>query len=83
MTKTIAKTYRMPASIHTRIVDEAEKHRTSEADIVRMALRQYFDDRQQHDALAASETRIVRRIDAQGERQVALISEILKLAQQD
>lgn len=83
MTKTVAKTYRMPAGIHVRLAEEAERLNTSEADVVRLALRQYFDDRQQQDSLAATEARIVTRVDAQAERQTALIAEILKLAQQD
>jgi hypothetical protein len=80
MSTTLAKTYRMPAGIHALITNEAEKLKTSEADIVRIALRHYFDDRVQEETLTVLEQRISTRIDAQGERLGHLIGEILKLA---
>lgn len=81
MNSTIAKTYRMPAGIHVAIVEEAERLKTSEADVVRMALRSYFESHQQNEVIEATEARIVARIDAQGERLGHLIGEILAMAQ--
>lgn len=81
MKSTVAKTYRMPEGIHQHIVAEAETLKTSEADVVRLALRHYFDKRQQLDEAAESEARILSRIDSQSERIALLIREILKLAQ--
>ena len=81
MNLTIAKTYRMAAGLHSLIVSEAENLKTSEADIVRLALRRYFDDRQTQDQLAATEQRIAERIDAQGQRLGHLIGQILSMAQ--
>lgn len=77
---TLAKTYRMPAGIHRMITEEAERLTTSEADIVRIALRHYFDDQQQVDAAEATTNRIIARIDAQSERLAQLLGEVLALA---
>ena len=81
MSSTVAKTYRMPVGIHALIAGEAEQLKTSEADIVRLALRRYFEDRQAQDHLDASEQRLIARIDAQGQRLGQLIGQILSLAQ--
>jgi len=81
MNLTVAKTYRMAAGLHSLIATEAEILKTSEADVVRLALRRYFDDRQTQDQLAATEQRIVGHIDAQGQRLGHLIGQILSLAQ--
>lgn len=81
MKSTVAKTYRMPEGVHQRIVAEAETLKTSEADVVRLALRSYLEKRAHHDVIAEVEERILGRIDAQAERLSHLIGEILSLAQ--
>lgn len=81
MSSTVAKTYRLSVGLHSLIVSEAESLKTSEADIVRLALRQHFDERQQQERIDASEQRLSARIDAQGERLGHLIGQILALAQ--
>ena len=81
MSSTVAKTYRLSVGLHSLIVSEAESLKTSESDIVRLALRQHFDERLQQERIDASEQRLTARIDAQGERLGHLIGQILALAQ--
>ncbi|WP_297505678.1 hypothetical protein [Ferrovum sp.] len=81
MSATIAKTYRIPAGIHNLLINEAERLKTNEADVVRLAIRRYFDDRQSQDRLEACEQRLTASITAQGERLGQLIGQILSLAQ--
>ena len=81
MSKTVAKTYRMPTGIHSLVVTESERLKTTEADIVRLALRRYFEDQQTQGYLEACEQRITTRIDAQCARLGQLIGQILSLAQ--
>ncbi len=81
MNKTIAKTYRLPAGIYSLLVGEAERLNTTEADLVRLAIRRYFEDRQSQERLDACEQRLVTRIDAQSERLGQLIGQVLSLAQ--
>ncbi len=79
--KTIAKTYRFSAGLHSLIVSESEQLKTTEADIVRLALRNYFDERQKQDQLSALEERIIHRLDAQSQRLVKLVQHVITLAQ--
>lgn len=79
--KTVAKTYRFPAGLYALIVTEAEKHRTTEADIVRLALRNYFDDRIKQDYLAGVEGRVTARLDAQSQRIVKMLQQVMAMAQ--
>lgn len=81
MSATIAKTYRIPAGIYALVITEAERLKTTEADVVRLAIRRYFDDRQLQDRLEACEQRLTTSINAQGERLGQLIGQILSLAQ--
>ena len=81
MNSTVAKTYRMSAGVHALIVTEAERLRSSEADVVRMAIRQFFDHRQKLDHMESVERRITERIDAQSQRLTILVERILSLAQ--
>lgn len=79
--KTIAKTYRFSAGLHSLIVSEAERLKTTEADIVRLALRNYFDERQKQDQLAGLEERIIHRLDAQSQRLAKMVQHVITLAQ--
>lgn len=81
MKTTLAKTYRIPAGICGLIANESEILKTSDADIVRLALRRYFEDRQAQEQLSITEQKIIDRIDAQGQRIGQLIGQILSLAQ--
>ncbi|MFA7281089.1 MAG: hypothetical protein WC100_13445 [Sterolibacterium sp.] len=81
MKNSIAKTYRLPAGICSLISNEAEILKTSDADVVRLALRHYFEDRQAQEHLGFTEQRIIERIDAQGQRLGQLIGQILSMAQ--
>ena len=77
----VARTYRISTGIHARVVNEAERLKASEADVVRLALRKYFEDMQARDQINALEQRLISRIDAHGERLGQLIGQILSLAQ--
>ena len=79
--KTIAKTYRFSAGLHTLIVSEAERLKTSEADIVRLALRNYFDDQNKQDHLAGVEQRVIARLDAQSQRIAKMLQQVMAMAQ--
>lgn len=78
---TIAKTYRFSTGLYTLITTEAEKLKTTEADVVRLALRSYFDEKQKQDLLLALEGRLSARVDAQAQRLTMLVQQIISLAQ--
>jgi hypothetical protein len=79
--KTIAKTYRFSAGLHALIVSDAERLKTTEADIVRLALRNYFDDRNKQDQLAGVEERVIARLDAQSQRIAKMLQQVMAMAQ--
>lgn len=79
--KTIAKTYRFSVGLHALIVSDAERLKTTEADIVRLALRNYFDERQKQDQLAGVEERVIARLDAQSQRIAKMLQQVMALAQ--
>lgn len=79
--KTIAKTYRFPAGLYALIVSESERLKTTEADIVRLALRNYFDDRQKQEHLDGVEKRVIARLDAQSQRIAKMLQQVMAMAQ--
>lgn len=79
--KTVAKTYRFSAGLHSLITSEAERLKTSEADVVRLALRSYFDDRQKQDQLTGLEERLITRLDAQSQRIAKMLQQVMAMAQ--
>lgn len=81
MTTTVAKTYRFSTALYKLIVDEAEKTKTSEAEVVRLALRHHFEHRQDTARLEAMEGRLVATIDSHGKRLDSLIRQVIALAQ--
>lgn len=79
--KTLAKTYRFSVGLYALLSSEAERLKTSEADVVRLSLRNYFDDRQKDDQLMVLEKRIIKRLDVQSNRIVSMLQQVLALAQ--
>lgn len=79
--KTLAKTYRFSVGLYALLSSEAERLKTSEADVVRLSLRNYFDDRQKDDQLMVLEQRIIKRLDVQSNRIVSMLQQVLALAQ--
>lgn len=81
MTTTVAKTYRFPAALYKLIVVEAERTKTSEAEVVRLALRQYFINLQDDARMNALEARILSSIELKTQQLEALINQVIALAQ--
>ena len=81
MSSTVAKTYRISSGVHSLIITEAEQLKTSEADVVRLALRKYFQDRQEQNRLDAVEQRITAKMDTHCQRLASLAEQILSFAQ--
>ena len=81
MATTVAKTYRFSSALYTLIVDEAEKTKTSEAELIRLALRRHFESRQDDARLAVLEERLIENMDSQTQRLVTLIQQVIAMAQ--
>ena len=81
MTTTVAKTYRLPAALYKLIVVEAEKTKTSEAEVVRLALRQHFTNLQDDARINALEARLLASIQLKAQHLEALINQVIALAQ--
>lgn len=81
MTTTVAKTYRFSSALYMLIVDEAEKTKSSEAEVVRLALRRHFESRQDEERLNALESRLATKIDSQTKRLALLIQQVIAMAQ--
>ncbi|PRZ01080.1 hypothetical protein BCM14_0100 [Jezberella montanilacus] len=79
--KTVAKTFRFSVGLYSLLASESERLKTSEADVVRLSLRNYFDDRQKDDQLMVLEQRIIQRLDAQSSQIVSMLQQVLALAQ--
>jgi hypothetical protein len=81
MTTTVAKTYRLPGALYKLIVAEAEKTKTSEAELVRLALRQHFTNLQDDARMNAIEARVLSSIQLNTQRLEILINQVIALAQ--
>lgn len=81
MTNTVAKTYRLPSVLHKLILDEVEKNGISEADFIRLVLRQYFEHRQEAVRIDAVESRLTKVIAGESQRIASLIEQVISLAQ--
>jgi hypothetical protein len=79
--RTTVKTIRIPHSLNDQIVREAERQRTTAADIHRLALTQYFDRRLSESALLGIEQRLTARLDAHGQLVSTGLAKILSLAE--
>lgn len=78
---TVVKTYRLPEALYELIVSESEKTKTSEAEIVRLALRRHFEHQQEVAELEALERRLVELINTNSRRLESLIRQVIALAQ--
>lgn len=83
MTTTVAKTYRFSSALYKLIVEEAEKTKTSEAEMVRLALRRYFESRQEDERLDRLEDRVIANIESKSQHLALLIQQVIALAQPD
>lgn len=81
MTTTVAKTYRLPGALYKLIVAEAEKTKTNEAEVVRLALRRHFTNLQDDARLNALEARILASIQLKTQHLETLINQVIALAQ--
>ena len=81
MPKTVAKTYRLPEGLHHSLATTAERLQTSEADVVRLAVRHYFQDTQKSNELSLMEARLFAKIESGHNSLTHQITQILALAQ--
>lgn len=81
MPKTVAKTYRLPEGLHDSLASTAERLQTSEADVVRLAVRHYFQDAQKSNELSLMEARLFAKIESGHNSLTHQINQILALAQ--
>lgn len=81
MTTTVAKTYRFSSALYKLIVDESEKTKTSEAEVVRLALRRHFESRQDDERLDVLEKRVVANIKYESQLLASLIQQVIAMAQ--
>jgi hypothetical protein len=79
--KTIVKTYRLPNALYELILSESEQTRTSEAEVVRLALRSHFEHRQESAQLEVMERRLIEAINKNGRQLDSLIRQVIALAQ--
>ena len=81
MPKTVAKTYRLSEGLHHSLAAEAERLQTSEADVVRLTVRQYFHEAHKSNELGLVEARIIGKIESSHNSLTHQIGQILALAQ--
>jgi hypothetical protein len=81
MTTSAVRTFRFTHAIVDQLGREAERQKTTGADIVRLALTQYFEHRQNEAALLGLEQRITARLDAHGQHLSSGLAKILALAE--
>jgi hypothetical protein len=79
--RTTVRTIRFTHSLADQITREAERQKTTAADIVRTALSEYFEHRQTEAAMLGLEQRLVARLDAHGQHLSAGLQKILSLAE--
>ena len=81
MTTTVAKTYRFSSALYNLIVDEAEKTKTSEAEVVRLALRRHFESCRDVAKLDVMQDRLIANIDSHSQRIEKLLQQIIAMAE--
>jgi predicted transcriptional regulator len=77
---TETKTFRLSKSVCDQLAREAEKRNATAADVVRLAIADFFQRKQLEGNLLALEQRIIARIDANSLALADGIKEILDLA---
>jgi hypothetical protein len=78
---TSVHTFRFTLTLANQLAREAERQRSTSSDIVRTALSEYFNHRQQEAALLSMEQRLVARLDAHGQHLSSGLQKILSLAE--
>lgn len=78
--RTAVRTFRLAHPVCDQIDREAERRRTTSADVVRLAIAEYFERKQVESALLAMERRLAERIDINAKHLADGIMEILNLA---
>ncbi len=78
--RTAVKSFRLTHPICEQLEREAERKHTTTTDIIRIAVAEYFDCRQNEAALLALEQRLAKRLDAQHHTLHAGLEKILSLA---
>lgn len=78
--RTAVRTFRLTHPVCDQIDKEAERRKTTSADVVRLALSEFFQRKQVESALLGMEQRITARIDLNARALADGIKEILDLA---
>ena len=78
--RTAVRTFRLTHPVCELIDKEAERRRTTSADVVRLAISEFFQRKQVESALLAIEQRITARVDLNAQMLADGIKEILDLA---
>jgi hypothetical protein len=81
MTNSVAKTYRLPLALYTLMIEEVENTGVSEADFVRLVLRQYFELRQETARIEKMEERLSMVIQTESRGITSLLEQVIALAQ--
>ncbi len=78
--RTAVRTFRLTHPVCDQIDKEAERRKTTSADVVRLAISEFFQRKQVESALLGMEQRLAERIDTNAKYLAAGITEILDLA---
>lgn len=78
--RTVVRTFRLTQTVSDQLAREAERGRTTSADVVRTAIAEYFEHWQTEAALLALEQRLNQRLDVQNKTLNTGLEKILSLA---
>jgi len=78
--RTAVRTFRLTHPVCEQIDKEAERRKTTSADVVRLAISEFFQRKQVESALLGMEQRITARVDLNARMLADGIKEILDLA---
>jgi len=78
--RTAVRTFRLTHPVCDQIDKEAERRKTTSADVVRLAISEFFQRKQVESALLGIEQRITARVDLNARMLADGIREILDLA---
>lgn len=78
--RTAVRTFRLTHPVCDQIDKEAERRKTTSADVVRLAISEFFQRKQVESALLAVEQRITARVDLNARMLADGIREVLDLA---
>jgi len=72
---------RLNKGLYQLIATESDKLNFPQSELVRIALRAYFDDRQKEDRIETLEKRLMEKMDSQAQRLEKLIQHVIAMAQ--